>query len=274
MADRIALPDLAIPNQVNAAGVGLINAFASDLFDFIDSGLRETKGPQWLVEMQITNVGADLNYRDPSVLLKELVHKGGTPLRAPISSLIPRASWKDFYKRLEDLLGERHLWVHNSITADAEQLKSLIVLISKISVALNLEVAQESKALLDHINPDEILIDSDSAEPDIAPSEIAAELGRFTRGDETPVGTPLAGPFISHSYTLHINGSVRDRSTDLLLSDLISDGETLGALLIARKPSGGRIRITSNGELAAYFGDSWGFLAKVNRESWFPGHLN
>ena len=274
MADRIALPDLGIPNQVNAAGVGLINAFASDLFDFIDSGLRETKGPQWLVEMQITNVGADLNYRDPSVLLKELVHKGGTPLRAPISSLIPRASWKDFYKRLEDLLGERHLWVHNSITADAEQLKSLIVLISKISVALNLEVAQESKALLDHINPDEVLIDSDSAEPDIAPSEIAAELGRFTRGDETPVGTPLAGPFISHSYTLHINGSVRDRSTDQLLSDLIPDGETLGALLIARKPSGGRIRITSNGELAAYFGDSWGFLAKVNRESWFPGHLN
>jgi len=274
MADRIALPDLAIPNQVNSAGVGLINAFASDLFDFIDKNLREAKGPNWLVEMQISNVGVDLNYRDPSVLLKELVHKGGTPLRIPISSLINRTQWKDFYKRLEDLLGERHLWVHNSITADAEQLKSLIVLISKISIALDLEVVQESKALLDHINPDELPKDSDLAEPDVAPSEIAAELSRFTSGDEISVGTAIAGPFTSHSYTLHINGSVRDRSTDLFLSDVIPDGETIGALLIARKPSGGRIRINSNGELVAYFGDSWGFLAKVTRETWFPGHLD
>ena len=44
MADRIALPDLNVPNQVNSAGVGLINAFASDLFDFIDRGLKKTKG--------------------------------------------------------------------------------------------------------------------------------------------------------------------------------------------------------------------------------------
>ena len=274
MADRIVLPDLNVPNQVNSAGVGLINAFASDLFDFIDRGLKKTKGPQWLVEMQVQNIGADLNYRDPSVLLKELVHKGGSPLRAPVSSLVPKANWKDFYKRLEDLLGERHLWVHNSITADAEQLKSLVILISKVSVTLELAVVQESQSLLDHINPNQAQLDGDTPEPEAAPSEIAAELGRFTTDDEIPVGTALPGPFISHSYTLHMNGSVRDRSTEVLLSDLIPDGETLGALLIARKPSGGRIRITSNGELVAYFGDSWGFLAKVNRDSWFPGHLD
>ena len=142
MPGRVALPDLNIPTQVNSTGCGLINVFASDLFDFIDKGLKKSKGQNWLTEMQIQSVGADLNYRDPSVLLKELAHKGGSPLRAPITALVPQANWKDFYKRIDDLLGERHLWVHNSITADADQLKSLAVLVSKVSWNLELSVVQ------------------------------------------------------------------------------------------------------------------------------------
>ena len=274
MPGRVALPDLNIPTQVNSTGCGLINVFASDLFDFIDKGLKKSKGQNWLTEMQIQSVGADLNYRDPSVLLKELAHKGGSPLRAPITALVPRANWKDFYKRLEDLLGERHLWVHNSITADADQLKSLAVLVSKVGWTLELAVVQECQAILDHITPDETEVAVEAPEPIEAASEIAAELGRFTSDDEIPIGTPLSGPFVSHSYTLHMNGSVRDRGTDQLLGDLITDGDTIGALLLARKPSGGRLRITAQGDVVAYFGDSWGFIAKVTPKTWFPGHLS
>jgi hypothetical protein len=274
MPGRVALPDLNIPTQVNSTGCGLINVFASDLFDFIDKGLKKSKGQNWLTEMQIQSVGADLNYRDPSVLLKELAHKGGSPLRAPITALVPQANWKDFYKRLEDLLGERHLWVHNSITADADQLKSLAVLVSKVGWTLELAVVQECQAILDHITPDETEVAVEAPEPVEAASEIAAELGRFTSDDETPIGTPLSGPFVSHSYTLHMNGSVRDRASDELLGDLITDGDTIGALLLARKPSGGRLRITAQGDVVAYFGDSWGFIAKVTPKTWFPGHLS
>ena len=274
MPGRVALPDLNIPTQVNSTGCGLINVFASDLFDFIDKGLKKSKGQNWLTEMQIQSVGADLNYRDPSVLLKELAHKGGSPLRAPITALVPQANWKDFYKRLEDLLGERHLWVHNSITADAAQLKSLTVLVSKVGWTLELAVVQECQAILDHITPDETEVAVEAPEPSEAASEIAAELGRFTSDDETPIGTPLSGPFVSHSYTLHMNGSVRDRATDELLGDLITDGDTIGALLLARKPSGGRLRMTAQGDVAAYLGDSWGFIAKVTPKTWFPGHLS
>jgi hypothetical protein len=274
MPGRVALPDLNIPTQVNSTGCGLINVFASDLFDFIDKGLKKSKGQNWLTDMQIQSVGADLNYRDPSVLLKELAHKGGSPLRAPITALVPQANWKDFYKRLEDLLGERHLWVHNSITADAAQLKSLTVLVSKVGWTLELAVVQECQAILDHITPDETEVAVEAPEPIEAASEIAAELGRFTSDDETPIGTPLSGPFVSHSYTLHMNGSVRDRATDELLGDLITDGDTIGALLLARKPSGGRLRMTAQGDVAAYFGDSWGFIAKVTPKTWFPGHLS
>lgn len=274
MTIRIALPNLEITNQVHSAGIGLINVFTSDLFDFIDKALKKTKGPNWLVEMQVQNVGADQNFRDPSALLKELVRKGQSPLRQPVSAIVPAANWKDFYKRLEELLGERHVWVHNEIKADSEQLKSLVVLISKLAWTLELPVVLECTELLELINPDETEVKVDTPEPEVAASEMAAELGRFTSDDETPVGTPLAGPFISHSYTLHMNGSVRDRATDELLGDLVEAGATLGALLIARKPSGGRLRITDSGEVAAYFGDTWGFLAKVEPINWFPGHLS
>ena len=71
---RITFPKLEIPAQVNSTGTGLINIFASDLFDFIDKGLKKTKGQNWLTELQVQNVGSEQNFRDPSVLLKEL-HK-------------------------------------------------------------------------------------------------------------------------------------------------------------------------------------------------------
>jgi hypothetical protein len=274
MTIRIALPELGISNQVHAAGIGLINVFTSDLFEFIDKSLKKTKGPNWLVEMQVQNVGADQNFKDPSVLLKELVRKGQSPLRQPVSANIPAANWKDFYKRLEELLGERHLWVHNEIKADSDQLKSLVVLISKLAWALELPVVTECTSILELIDPEETQVKVETPEPIAAASEIAAELGRFTSNDEVLVGTPLVGPFISHSYTLHMNGSVRDRGSDELLGDLVDAGDTLGALLIARKPSGGRLRITATGEVAAYFGETWGFLAKVEPNNWFPGHLS
>ena len=274
MTKRIALPDLNVMNQVQSAGTGLINIFAQDLFEFIDSGLKKTKGPNWLTEMQIQNVGADQNFKDPSALLKELVQKGQSPLRQPVSAIVPQANWKDFYKRLEEILGERHVWVHNSIKADAQQLKSLVILINKVSWTLELPVVQECAELLELITPDETEVAVEAPEPESPASEMVSELGKFTNDDEVAVGSPIDGPFISHSYTLHMNGSIRDRATDQLLEDLVDAGGSLGALLIARKPSGGRLRITASGEIAAYFSDSWGFLALVEPRNWFPGHLS
>jgi len=32
--------------------------------------------------------------------------------------------------------------------------------------------------------------------------------------------------------------------------------------------------MTAQGDVAAYFGDSWGFIAKVTPKTWFPGHLS
>ena len=270
---RIALPDLSVPTQVQAAGIGLITIFAEDLFHFINNGLTKTLGPNWLSDFEAQNIGSPSNFKDPAALLKELVRNGQSPLRKPVSATIPQANWKDFYKRLAELLGERHVWVHNSIKIDSEQLHGLVVLVSKLAWALELQVVQECNALTELITPDETEVRAETQEPEETGPEMVTELAKFTDGEEPPVGTPLNGPFLSHSYTLHLNGSVRDRRSDELLHELVPAAAPLGALLIARKPNGGRLRITEAGEIAAYFGESWGFLAKVNPINWFPDHL-
>lgn len=270
---RIVLPNLDISSQIQATGTSLINVFSADLFDFIDKEMKKTLGVNWLLEMQIQTLGSDLNLHDPSVLLKELARKGQSPLRKPLNAYIPQANLKDFYNRLDELLGERHIWVHNSIKFDADQLKNLTILVQKVAWKLELPVVRECQELLDLITPDESQIAVDPPEPESKPAEIVETVERFTQEEDLSVGSPVAGPFISFSYTLHLNGSIRDRSTDELLEDVNPGAQKLGALLIARKPNGGRLRVVADGTIAAYFGDSWGFLARVEPKDWFPGHL-
>lgn len=271
--NRIVMPNLEVSSQIQASGTSLINVFAADLFDFIDKELKKTLGANWLLEMQVQTLGSDLNLNDPSVLLKELARKGQSPLRKPLNAYIPQANLKDFYNRLDELLGERHIWVHNSIKFDAEQLKALTILVQKVAWKLELPVVQECSALLDLITPDSEEVVVDPPEPETKPAEIVDTVERFTQEEDLAVGSPIAGPFISFSYTLHMNGSIRNRSSDELLEDVNPGAQKLGALLIARKPNGGRLRVVADGTIAAYFGDSWGFLARVEPKDWFPGHL-
>ncbi len=270
---RVVLPNLEISSKIQATGTSLINVFAADLFDFIDKEMKKNLGANWLLEMQVQTLGSDLNLHDPSALLKELARKGQSPLRKPLNAYIPQANLKDFYNRLDELLGERHIWVHNSIKFDAEQLKNLTILVQKVAWKLELPVVRECQELLDLITPDEDSIAVDPPEPVSKPAEIVETVERFTQEEDLSVGSPVAGPFISYSYTLHLNGSIRDRSTDELLEEVNPGAQKLGALLIARKPNGGRLRVVADGTIAAYFGDSWGFLARVEPKDWFPGHL-
>ena len=80
--------------------------------------------------------------------------------------------------------------------------------------------------------------------------------------------------FLEFSYVLHLTGEIRNRKNNQLLIEVNPDlAASLGRVLIARKPAGGRLRVTSSGILAAYFEDHWGYLAKVSPDQWFPDHL-
>jgi hypothetical protein len=178
-----------------------------------------------------------------------------------------------FYNLLDDIHGERHLWVHQEIEPTKKNLSALVDLVNRVATYLDLPVCGECNSLakeIGSIQRETVVTDESDS---LVESALVLALNTLTKGEPVTVGTPIAGPYLDHSYTLHLNGSIRDRDAGELLSEVNSNAEAVGTLLIARKPNGGRIRLVPNGVLAAYFDDHWGFLAQVDEDNWFPGHL-
>ena len=271
---RLLVPDYEVEFQVNQAGVGIINLFTNDLFAFIDLGLTNLFGSEWLSEMLASDpVPTEVNFKDPSILLKDLGRKTHATLRLPLNSKIKNEQLFDFYNLLNDIHGERHLWVHQEIQATKKQFLSLVKLINRVAGMLDLPIKNDCSELLkSDENPKQELQELIEM-PKADDEKLASAFQELTKDDVSLVGSVLTGPYLEYSYTLHLNGNIKDRETGDLLSKSRSNADVMGALLIARKPNGGRIRVTREGILAAYFDDHWGFLARIEPENWFEGHI-
>lgn len=278
---RLAMPDLTVEGQVHQTGIGILNLLGSDLFQVINHELENSDGINWLTDYRKTNlVYKNYNFSDPSSLLKELLRVANSPLRKPIRKIIPPRELVAFFNRLQIVLDDRNDWIHHNSTFASQNLKTLILNVYPIAEKMNLSLIQECDLLLaklDGIEPeipetiDPIVPQSTSREE----SGIVKDIKEVLSQDEPTIGEITEGKFLDFSYVLHLTGEVRDRKTNVLLSEVRNEtAQTLGALLIARKPTGGRLRISVNGVLAAYFEDHWGYLARVTPEQWFPNHIH
>jgi hypothetical protein len=278
---RLALPDLQHEEQVHQTGIALINLFGADFFKFTDSELEKSDGVDWLTTYRKSNlVYANYNFVDPSNLLKELLRVSSSPLRKPIRTAIDSKDSVPFFNRLKVILDDRNDWVHHNSKFSSEQLKTLILNIYPIAEKLNLLVKTECDFLLSKL--DGVVPDIAQVDNPIVPeteskteSELIKAIQNIIPSDERPIGEVVESEFTEFSYVLHLTGEVRNRKNNELLSELNPDmAESIGALLIARKPNGGRLRLSRDGVIAAYFEDHWGYLATVSPEQWFPDHLH
>jgi hypothetical protein len=277
---RLALPDLNQEEQLHQTGIALINLLGMDFFRFINTELERIEGKNWLTTYRKTNlIYANFNFIDPSNLFKELLRVSTSPLRKPIRESIPTKDSVAFFNRLQIILDDRNDWVHHNSKFSSEQLKTLILNIYPVCDKLNLELKLECDFLLsklDGIVPDVLQVD----DPIVAeseskiPSKLVESLKDIIPKNEMPIGALIDSDFLEFSYVLHLTGQVRNRKTDELLIDVNpKNADSLGALLISRKPNGGRLRVTRNGIIAAYFEDHWGYIATVTPDQWFPEHL-
>jgi hypothetical protein len=278
---RLAIPNLDQSEQIHQAGLGVINLFGSDFFDFLNTELSLTDGVDWLTQYRKTSlVYANYNFIDPSNLLKELLRVSTSPLRKPIRERIPQNDIVVFFNRLQAVLEDRNDWVHHNSTFSREKLKTLLLNVYPIADRMKLTVINECDFLLSTL---------DGVEPDVPQTEepitastdsktesaLTKEFKDVISENEMPIGGALDIHFLDYSYVLHLTGEIRNRKTNELLSELNAQAsEKIGALLITRKPSGGRLKISSQGLIAAYFEDHWGYLGKVSPEQWFPDHLH
>jgi hypothetical protein len=278
---RIAIPDLKQEEQVHQTGIALINLLGMDFFKFINSELEKTDGKDWLTTYRKSNlVYANYNFIDPSNLLKELLRVSTSPLRKPIKDCVSAKDSVAFFNRLQIVLDDRNDWVHHNSKFSSEHLKTLILNIYPLCNKLNLELKLECDFLLSKLDgvipdisqvDDPIVAESESKNP----SKLVESLQNLIAKDEVSVGDLIESDFLDFSYVLHLTGQIRNRKTEELLSDLNpKNADSIGALLISRKPNGGRLRLTRNGIIAAYFEDHWGYIATVTPEQWFPDHLH
>jgi hypothetical protein len=275
---RISKPDLSIEQQIHQAGIGLINIFGEDLFDFIDESLKSSLGLRWLLEVQKSDFRYQSgNFKDPSILLKDIIRNSSSPFRAPLRQMVPQKESVSFYSRLQIILDDRNEWVHHQIKATEESLKILAMNISPIARRLSLPILAECDYLVDMITLgisfpfDEASEQSISAQ---APNSIP-EITKSSINDKGwEVGDRIDENFLEHSYALLLSGSVKDRKSGNLLENVNeTHGKRVSLMLLDRKPSGGRLRITPGGIIAGYFEEHWGYIAEVNATEWFPSHL-
>jgi hypothetical protein len=231
---RVAKPDWNSSVQINQTGIGLINLFTGDLFEFIDNNLIKLLGDDWVITSPNgDDEGSTMNFRDPSILLKDLGRKITPSLRLPINAKVKAERLFQFYNLLDDIHGERHLWVHQEIEPTKKNLSALVDLVNRVATYLDLPVCGECNSLakeIGSIQRETVVTDESDS---LVESALVLALNTLTKGEPVTVGTPIAGPYLDHSYTLHLNGSVRDRDAGELLSEVNSNAEAVGTLLIA-----------------------------------------
>jgi len=298
---RMMIPEVYDSNSVTMTANNLLLLMANDLADYIDKEMSRKQGVQWLATLKETNYAyRDFNLKDPAALLKDLARNGSSQIRQALNSRIERGFLKNYYDDINVLLGERNVWIHRQVQETTAELLDLVTTIVRVATPLGLELLNECTAVKDSIlKPIEAVIpeaiNADKSEPEVQEIEVhstdlreenqikpiqeiqitLSEIVEISANDSFEVGDAVTDRLLSHSYILHLNGEIRNRATDEVLSEINpQSAEKLGALLIARKPSGGRLRMTEEGYLCAFFGDKWGYLATVSDTDWFPEHLS
>lgn len=298
---RMMIPSEYDSNSVTMTANNLLLLMANDLAEYIDREMTRKQGVQWLATLKETNYTyRDFNLKDPAALLKDLARNGSSQIRQALNSRIERGFLKNYYDDINVLLGERNVWIHRQVQETTAELLDLVTTIVRVATPLDLGLLTECIAVKDSIlkppqatksaelpvTIPEISLEKIEVQP-VQAKEIIEELPatdiqislseivEISANDTFEVGDAITDRLLSHSYVLHLNGEIRNRATDEVLAEINpQSAEKLGALLIARKPSGGRLRITEEGYLCAFFGDKWGYLATVSNADWFPDHLS
>jgi hypothetical protein len=309
---RIQIPSEYSEDNVTVTANALFVHFANDLSQFINAFMTSKFGVAWLQNLKVEDSNyKSFNPKDPAALLKDLAKYGGSKLRQALHSKIERGFLKQYLEDLDDLLGERNAWLHRQVQETEAELLDLVTTLLRVGKPLGLKIIDDCMAIQDSILnpnptipeeevvveeplPEAIMEESKIVVPLVEPvplvkepaKEVAVDLPEpetisildivEIAGLETSqIGDEVKERLLSHSYVLHVNGDIRDRASEELLIDVNpASAQSLGAFLISRKPAGGRIRITEDGTLCAFFGEKWGYLARVKSQDWFPNHLH
>jgi len=84
------------------------------------------------------------------------------------------------------------------------------------------------------------------------------------------VGDAYTGSLMPHKYTLKLDGSIIDRREKLELNKIIGDkAKEIGKSLLENHPTGGRLRLSSDGTVVGYQNEEWVVIGMIDLKNWF-----
>jgi hypothetical protein len=215
---------------------------------------------------------------------------------------------KDFLENLKDLRIMRNEWFHRTISPiTTDELCDLCLSIQQI-FPKGLSISMKAKSLLEVLDSDsysgadlmrtskyvgsyiskleaieeirrqeqeieEILLESHIEEQTAILDEIMrAELEQEnTHHSYVPsIGDPYTGSLLPQKYTLKLDGTIIDRREGIELREKLGERAiSIGQLLLENHPTGGRLRLSSDGTVVGYEDEEWIVIGSIDLSNWF-----
>ena len=242
-----------------------------------------------LVQIEIRN---NNNFR----LAIRAEYKNGTPIE------------KSYFEHLKDLRITRNEWLHRIIyPITTDELYDLCKTITEV-FPLSAPICQRASMIFDLLSKEsfsrsdllrtskyvggyiarleeieeirlreqeqeEILIDAYIEDQAAAMEEfMEQEIGRNIsyRPYVPGIGDPYTGSLLPQKYTLKLDGTIVDRREGLELKEKLGENAIdIGQLLLKNHPSGGRLRISSEGIVVGYEDEEWVVIGSIDLINWF-----
>ncbi len=96
------------------------------------------------------------------------------------------------------------------------------------------------------------------------------EQERNSQSFKHSIGDPYSGSLLPQKYTLKLDGSIIDRREGLELRKKLGDEAIeIGRYLLGNHPTGGRLRLSSDGTVVGYQNEEWVVIGSIDLENWF-----
>jgi len=96
------------------------------------------------------------------------------------------------------------------------------------------------------------------------------ERDEFSKNFKHAVGDPYTGSLLPQKYTLKLDGTIIDRREGLELQEKLGEKAIdIGKSLLKNHPTGGRLRLSSDGTIVGYQDEEWVVIGSIDLSSWF-----
>ena len=288
-------------------GIELLDAAGKTLFETLERQLKPLFGEDWFSLSLVRNSeDRELAPRDLSVLLVQIEIRNNSNFRLALRTEYNngKAHDKTYFENLTELRIIRNEWFHRIIspitTEELFDLCKTIIAVFPLSTLIAIkakklhdllesdnyspkDLLRTSKYVggyvekldeIEEIRRQELELEETMIEAHIEDqTAIMEEIMKEEIADSPythSIGDPYTGSLLPQKYTLRLDGTIIDRREGIELKEKLGERAIeIGQSLLERHPTGGRLRLSSDGTVVGYEDEEWVVIGSIDLSNWF-----